>query len=70
MAYLGLGLGIGTFTALLALFFGVGLLGAFLIYAGSGSAVLLSGVAASMMFDETPNKIEEDPMLLPQRQKA
>ncbi len=70
MAYIGLGLGVGTVTAVLALFLGAGLLGAFLIYAGAGSAVMLSGVAASMMFEDTPKKIEEDPMLLPRQQKV
>jgi len=64
MAYVSIGFGLGVLAAVAAFFSGAGVAMISLAYIGTGCAVLLSALVSEMMFDETPDKIEEDPLLL------
>ena len=67
MAFVGMGFGLGVMAAVVAFLSGASVAVIVLAYIGTGMAVLLAALAAAIMFEDVPGKIEEDPMLVPHR---
>ncbi len=67
MAYLGAGFITGIFAAALAYLSGAGVVIMALAYVGGGSAVMLAALASAMMFEQSPDKAEDNAMLFSNR---